>query len=275
MFKTLLLSTFAAVLPAAFAQAPPTYDYAPAIAGTQRPTSALLTDFTYRSVRPYQMAVPVLVPMAEMQAILPPGFTAIASPVGSTTSALTLSFFLDQRFQPTAPSPTTFGPTSAMLVSATVFNTTLNRAELVFPSFEASAYIAELNTAFGPGSARLAEVTASVSEAKGKLKFSFDVQDSAIGFKITVEAESSADINNRSISDPVGLAFRTFDGFVANAPFRAASQSDTLAVPVADALLKLNAPGHRLNFPAGSLTIVGYGANVTFSRNVEFILKFE
>ena len=89
------------------------------------------------------------------------------------------------------------------------------------------------------------------------------------------EAESSANINNRSVSDPVGLAFRAFNGISPNRAFRAASQSDTLAVPVADAKLKLNVPGHRLHFPAGSLTIVDTGANITFSRNVEFIIKFE
>jgi len=255
---------------------PPTYDYDSEIAGTQPPKSPLLTNYEYRSVRTYQVSIPVLVPLNQLQAILPAGYTAIASPGDSQTASLSLGFFMDQRFERTGVAQS-FGPVSALLVSTTVLNTNVEpaRQELVFPSFSASGEIDALNASFGPGSARLADVKVKVEEKKGKLYFTFDVNDAALGFKIHAEAESPAALNNRSLSDPVGLAFRTFNGTTPNNAFRAASQSDTLSVPAADAKVKLQTRGHKLRFPAGSLSIVGLGANVGFSRNVEFILKFE
>jgi hypothetical protein len=56
---------------------PPTYDYDLAAPGTQGPVSPLLNGYTYRSVRQYQIAVPVLVPVDALQAALPPGFVPI------------------------------------------------------------------------------------------------------------------------------------------------------------------------------------------------------
>lgn len=256
---------------------PPTYDYDTATPGVQGPKSPLLAGYTYRSVRPYQVGIPVLVPIADMQAILPPGFTAVATPAGATNTTLTLSFFLDQRFQPDATSLTTFGPASAMLVSATVLNTNLAtpRQELVFPCFEASAYVDQLNATFGPGAARKAKVRAEFIEHNGNLKFKFVISDSDLGFDITVSGEGPAALNNRSISDPVGLPFRTFNGMQANQSFWASSQTDSLAVPITATNLTLATSDNRLHFPGGSLGIVGFGANMTLSRNVEFILKFE
>lgn len=255
---------------------PPTYDYDDAIAGTQPPKSALVADYEYRSVRTYQVSIPVLVPLAQLQAILPAGYTAVASPADSQTASLSLGFFLDQRFERTGVAQS-YGPVSALLVSTTVLNTNVTpaRQELVFPSFSAGGEIEGLNASFGPGSARLADVKVKVEEKKGKLYFTFDVNDAELGFKIHAEAQSPAALNTRAISDPVGLPFRTFNGTSANNAFRAASQSDTLSVPTADAKVKLQTRGHKLRFPAGTLAIKGLGANVAFSRNVEFILKFE
>ena len=255
---------------------PPTYDYDWLTPGTQPPQSPLLDGYTYRSVRTYQVAIPVLVPLDELQAVLPPGFVAIATPAGSATATVTLNLFLDQRFQPTVGGPT-YGPTSALLVTVTALNNNLAtpRSEIVFPAFEASAYINELNAAFGPGSARLAKVEVEIEEKKGKLHFSFELSDPGIGFKLKAEAEGPAAINNRVISDPVGLAFRTFNGYTPNQAFRASSQSDTLSIPSASAGVKLSAPGNQLQLPTGKLSILGLGANVTFSRGVEFVLKFE
>jgi hypothetical protein len=271
------LAQLLAFAPSAPAQGdPPTYDYDTLTPGTQPPQSPLLDGYTYRSVRTYQVAIPVVVPLAELQAVLPSGFVAVASPSGSATAAVTLNLFLDQRFQPAAGGPT-YGPTSALLVTATVLNNNLAtpRMEIVFPAFEASADIDRLNEAFGPGAARLAKVEAEIEEKKGRLHFSFDLSDAEIGFKLKAEAESPAAINNRSVSDPVGLAFRTLNGTVPNPAFRASSQSDTLSVPAAAAGVKLSAPGRSLQLQTGRLSILGLGANVTFSRNVEFVLKFE
>lgn len=256
---------------------PPTYDYDTALAGTQGPKAPSVAGYSYRSVRSFQMAVPVLVRLTELQAVLPPGYTPVATPAGSDTGTITLNFFLDQRFQPDASSPTTYGPTSAVLITTTALNSNLPtpRQEIVFPSFEASSDVEQLNAAFGPGSARLAKVTAGVTERKGVKTFKFKIVDKDLGFEMIAEAEVPGNIPNRVVSDPVGLPFRTFNGMQLNKAFWAASQSDAVTVPALDTKILLYSPGDRIVFPTGSVSIVRLGASITFSRNLEFILKFE
>lgn len=270
-----LLAAMAAA-PAWASGEPPAYDYDAALPGVQPPTSPLLAGYTYRSVRTYQVAIPVLVPLAELQAVLPAGFVPVATPAGSATGTATLNLFLDQRFQPQVGGPT-YGPTSALLMTVTAVNNNLPvpRTEIVFPMFEAAAETEALNAVFGAGAARPAKVRAKLDENKGTLRLFFGVIDRGIGLDLRAEATGPAAINNRAVSDPVGLPFRALTGFTANPAFRAASQSDTLSVPVDSANVKLETPGNYLPLKNGKLTILGLGANVTFSRNVEFVIKFE
>ena len=132
----------------------------------------------------------------------------------------------------------------------------------MFPAFEASGDIEALNASFGPGSARLANVDVSVEQSNGKMRFFFDITDRALGFKIQARAVSPMANNNRAVSDPVGLPFRTFNGRSPNNAFRAASQSDALTIPTADANVRIQAPNKRLRFPAGNLTIAASGVFV-------------
>jgi hypothetical protein len=256
---------------------PPTYDYDSAAPGVQGPKSPLLAGYTYRSFRAYQVAVPVIVPVADLQAILPSGYIATPTVSGGNTTTVTLNFILDQRFQPDVTNPTTYGPTSALLVTATVTNSNrqIARQEIIFPCFEASADVDKLNAVFGANTTRLAKVTASATEEKGMLKFAFEISDSGIGLDLTMSAEAPDTLNTRAASDPVAYPFRAFTGLVPDAAFYAASQADAISVPTAAAKLKLHSPGHRLYFPAGALSILDFGTSVTFSRGVEFMLKFE
>lgn len=263
----------------AFPQAgspPPTYDYDPATAGTQPPQSPFLNGFTYRSVRTYQFTIPVYVPISEIAPLLPAGFDPVAAPAGSDTTLLNLGFFLDQRFQPALNGPV-YGPTTALLANMTALNNNVSpaRQEIVFPLFEASAEVDALNGAFGAGSARLAHVKASVTEEDGILHFAFDMSDPEIGFSVRAKAECPAALTTRSISDPVGLAFRALNGQSANPAFRASSQSDTVSLSPAAANVQLVSPGHRLNLRGGAVSIVGIGPSITFNRNLEFVIKFE
>lgn len=255
---------------------PPTYDFDTTTPGTQPPTSSLVTEYDYRSVRTYQVSIPVVVPLSQLQALMPPGYTAVATPDHPRTATLSMAFFIDQRFERTGVGES-YGPVSAVLVSTTAMNNNVQpaRSELVFPAFEASGEIDALNASFGPGSARLAKVKLGMEQRNGKIHFSFDINDAQLGFRLRAEATSPATLNTRAVSDPVGLPFRTFNGLSPNNAFRATSQSDALVLPVKDAKVKLTAPGNRLRFPAGRLNILSLGPNVTFSRNVEFFVKFE
>ncbi|HVF68304.1 MAG TPA: hypothetical protein VM914_11600 [Pyrinomonadaceae bacterium] len=255
---------------------PPTYDYNASVPGTQPPASPLVANHEFRSVRLYQLSVPVLVPLAELQAALPPGFVPVATPANSGAATVTLMFIYQQRFERTTVNQS-FGPFSGVLVSTTILNTTVTpaRQEILFPAFEVSDWVGPLNDSFGPGAARQANVKVDISEKDGTLRMKFDVHDAASGFKVKAQAESTVDINTRSISDPIGLPFRTLGGLTPNEAFRGASQSDTLSVPATAALAQVDAPAGRLRLPGGDVTILGLGANVSFSRNVEFFLKFE
>lgn len=112
----------------------------------------------------------------------------------------------------------------------------------MFPSFEASAGIDQLNAAFGPGTAQLAVGKAEFLELNGKMHFAFVLKDADLGFDVAVSGVGSAAINNRSVSDPVALPFRALNGQKANPSFWAASQSVTLAVPIPDTSLLLAPP---------------------------------
>jgi hypothetical protein len=184
-------------------------------------------------------------------------------------------FIYQQRFERTGVG--SFGPFSGVLVSTTVLNTNLTpaRQEILFPAFEVNDWVGPLNDSFGPNAARQANVKVDISEKDGALRLKFDVHDPISGFKVKAQAESPVNINTRAVSDPIGLPFRTLGGLVPNNAFRGASASDTRAVAVADAAAQVDAPAGRLTLPGGSLTILGLGANVSFSRNVEFFLKFE
>jgi hypothetical protein len=52
------------------------------------------------------------------------------------------------------------------------------------------------------------------------MRFGFKIHDEAGGLEVTAAATSPAGINTRSIDDPVGLVFRTFDRKNANSGFR-------------------------------------------------------
>jgi hypothetical protein len=154
-------------------------------------------------------------------------------------------------------------------------NVTPARQEILFPAFEVSDWVGPLNDSFGPNAARRANVKVDISEKDATLRLKFDVHDPVSGFKVKAQAESPVNINTRSVGDPIGLPFRTLGGLTPNDAFRGASQSDTLSVAAAAAGAQVDAPAGRLRLPGGDVTILGLGANVSFSRNVEFFLKFE
>lgn len=255
---------------------PPTYDWDNSIPGIQQPTSPLVANPDFRSVRLYQVAFPVLVPLWELQAIMPAGFTPIATPAGSQTATINFLYIVDQRFERPKLGQT-FGPFTGILVTTNAINNNVSpaRTELVFPAFEVSSDVDALNAVFGQGSARLAKVKMKVVEKDGTIRFDFDVKDKDLGFNVEAGAESPVTINTRTKSDPIGIALRAFSGYTANRPLRAASISDFLAVPTASANATFQTPDGLLHFPAGNLRILGLGSSITFSRNVEFVIKFE
>lgn len=257
---------------------PPTYDWDDNVPGIQGPTSPQLAGAEYRRLQTFRVFIPVRVPLAELQAALPPGFNAVPSPAGSNTAQVSLDYGFQIRETRIADGTTVGG--SVLQYLATVSNTNLTppRQEVGFLGRECSTQelVDFYNAAFGAGSARLGKVNIHVAENAGALSFQSTVTDDDIGLNLAVQATSPDPLVGRSKSDPFGVNRDLLTG----RSWFAATQRDSRAVPQAMASLKVETPDGRLIIPVGgggtrSLTITGFGNNVTFQRNSEAFDKFE
>jgi len=270
--------SFVGAHPGPHPPSPPSYDYNTDIPGTQPPTSPLLANPATQTLRTFQLVVDsVLVPLGELQAILPRGFNAIESSPGSGTASLTLDFIFQERFERIGVG--TFGPASGFQVQAPALNVTLSRQEriLLAQEYSDSAFVAAINAASGPGSSRVAEVAVKIEETKRQIRFTFKVKNEAIGLNVEVLAEGRpADIVERFHVDPQANAFRSLNnGLSPNPPYRIALQQERSVVPATDSNLDFRAAGGQLRLPGGSLTIVGLGPTFTVRRWQEIFTKPE
>src|SRR5687768_16279997 len=116
---------------------PPTYDYNTATPGTQPPTSPLLADPTGRLMTPFRLSVTALVPLAELKAVLPPGFTAnpLPPPNPPDLAPLNLSFDFQAQCEHAGKAS---GPASGLYVLHFARNIVRNRNEFVVLAAELS-----------------------------------------------------------------------------------------------------------------------------------------
>ncbi|MBI4469009.1 MAG: hypothetical protein HY650_06790 [Acidobacteria bacterium] len=255
---------------------PPTYDYDDSMPGVQAPTVPQIAGAEFRNLRPFRLLIPVRVPLAEVQALLPPGFTAVANPAGSETGQVQLHFFFHSRTTRIADGLTVGG--SALQLNTQVLNTNIvpNRQETgVLISFVSTQEWADLINLTAPGAARLANITGQVSEENNRLGIKYSVSDESIGFNVSAEATATGPIVNRNTG---GLT--TFRDLTANQSYVGSGAVDGLAVPSGMANVSVQAPDGKLQIPVAgggsrSVTLVGYGPNVNFNRNLEFFTKFE
>lgn len=257
---------------------PPTYDYDADTPGTQPPTSPLLEGFEARVLRTHSLVVTVLVPRAELQAILPPGFVAQGTANDPDAAAVSFGFFYQQQFERTGVG--TFGPSSGLQVTVGALNTNTDpdRAEglQIAHLLSDQPSVDAFNATYGPGSFRPAAVKVEIEEEEGRLRLAFDVQDAGLGLRIKAAAEGPAAIVNRVKVDPAPGPGRLLNnGLTPNPPFRIAVQSDNRSVPTAQANLQFETPDGVLRLPGGTLTITGIDANVSFARWLEAVNKFE
>lgn len=254
---------------------PATYDYDAAVAGTQGPKSPLLAGYQTRSLRTHQFAIPVLVPLPDLQAVLPPGFAAIAAPPGSATAQVGLAFVYQQRLEIVGLG--TFGPASSLFVATTASNTARGRQEsLVLAVFSSNSdLVPAFNGNFGPGSMRLSEIEIEIKESKGVLSFDASARDAGTGLQVRASASCPDPIDVRVLNDPAPLAFRFLNALNPNPAFRLASQADTVQVTATTANAKVTPAHGPLRLLGGNVTISQVGATVTFVRALEIFTKME
>jgi hypothetical protein len=245
-------------------------------------SSPLLTGYEQRVVQPHHLSFTIIVPLADLQAVLPPGYVALPRASDPTTAQVTVVIAYQDRVELPAAfnglTAGTYGPSSHLSVEAVVRGPSGdNELAILVQERSTQDSVDLIDKAFGVGSARLADSISieieEENEGAGTLRFKFRVKDPTIGLDIAGEANTASAIVQRIALNPDPTPSRFLNGFTANMLFRVGSQGDFITVPAAPGALRLKVPEGRLNLPAGGLTILGTGPIVRLSRNLELFLK--
>lgn len=266
-----------AVAPAQW-EGPPTYDYDPATPGVQPPASTgpgrHLEAFEQRMVRAHQVSFSVSAPLADVQALLPPGFVAAPSGPGLDTATIIAVFVLGQRtwsagFGTSPPYSLAF-----FLTNAVNTNLPSPRQELVVLAVESTSAVAvaRANALYGPGIARLAELESKVESEGEGTRFKLKVKDQGLGLALSFAATCPGPIDGRTRMDPDLRIFRFVDGREARAATRQASQGDVRFATYAESGARFEAAGGYLALPGGAVKVLGFApfTGVGFNRELEY-----
>jgi hypothetical protein len=222
--------------------------------------------------RTFQVNVLAFVSLAQLQAILPSGFDAIAS--GPGLSQLGIGLIFQQR---TERGGGVDGPISALVVTSVVRNVARARNETVLLANEQNdpISVANTNALFGEGTTRFADVAVRVDERNGLLYFKFDARDNAIGLKLKLHTVAPGVGMTRVNQDPAAAPFRALNGTTAAKAFFGTNRFDTATVTITDGNFSLDIPSDTLRLPGGDLTIVSVGSAFTVQRWRENFFKLE
>ena len=257
---------------------PPTHDYDTAIPGTQPPTSPVLASPTGRLFSALRLGVTIMVPVEDLQRVLPMGFTANALPAPNPPGMAGVGLSFDSLGQCDRVGAGPSGSASIMYALHQARNTALARNELLVlaAEFDEQSFIDCHQALLGQGGSRLAEVGAEIEQKHGQLRVKYEVEDKDIGLRVKVRANGPAAFTARSNhADPAPAPLRTLDqGLFVNQAHRFSSMSDTVGIPITDDNFALTL-GHnrrhnrhaaedgtlgRLGLPGGSVRVVGIAA---------------
>ncbi len=225
-----------------------------------------------RFFRTIQMSIAAKVPRAELQKLLPAGYTAQPLAGDKDAARIAFGFYFQQRAELTTPigslAAGTYGPADTMNVTTT---TDTAGGEVVLfldseRSTEASAALG--NALYGPGSTRVAssfDMGLEQKRADKTIRVRAHVVDQALGQEVDVVAPSTDIVSTPRVTaaSPV-LSQRFLDGArppKVNRLFKVATAADYTAV--AGDGIKLTVPGGKLRLPGGSLTVLGVDASGT------------
>jgi hypothetical protein len=261
---------------------PPSHDYDTAIPGIQGPTSPVLANPTGRLFSAVRLSVSAIVPLEDLQRILPPGYTAnpLPAPNPPGRAGLALNFdFLGQCDRPgAAPS----GSAPWMGAFHLARNTALARNELLILMAEVAdeSFLNCHQALLGPRGSRLAELDVSVRQKNGQLRIQYEVEDEAIGLQIKLRADGPAAFSDRnSHSDPATVPLLTLDqGLFANPAQRFSVMGDAVGIPITDRNFRLTLGRNEhddtadegtigsIGLPGGRVRVVGVMPTFTFQR---------
>jgi hypothetical protein len=266
-----LLASTLTLLPApALAQLPATYDFDENTPGVQGPTSPLVANPFTHFFRTVSLNVPLLVPTADLQATLPPGFVALSDGQGRSTVNFLFSFQVtDAEVVPSTPYHTLVLQTAAR-------NTSLNRIEvLVLGRFNSSQATVDGQNATTGGGVYLADFEWEIGQKNGELDVRVEIESPGVGLKLRAVAKGSADLSARTRFDPNPSPFRFVNAGVALDSFFLASVFDARVVLSTATNVSVTVNNGRILVPGGSWSVLGVGASFTFSKDQVVYLDFE
>jgi len=260
---------------------PPSHDYDTVIPGIQGPTAPVLANPTGRLFSAARLTVNTMVPLEDMQRILPPGFTASPLPPPNPPGLAGMNLGFDFQAQCDRAGAAPSGSAPWMFALHQARNTALARNEVVVLAAEVAdeSFLNCHQAVLGPGGSRLADLEAEVREKDGQLRIQYEVKDKAIGLRIKVRAEGPAAFTARNNhADPAPSPLRTLDqGLFANPAQRFSIMADAVGVPITDSNFRLTLGHDRhhdnddgtlgwIGLPAGRVRVVGLMPNFVLQR---------
>ena len=230
------------------------------------PTAPIMQGYEAHVFRTFQLSVSVVVPLAQLQSILPAGFIALANPAGSDTAQVGMSLIFYQRSERAATGAD--GPASVLAVTALVRNSLLSRNETVLLANEQNnpTSVANANSLFGEGTTRLADIEALIEEKKDSLRFRFEATDKDLRLRVKLQAFVPSLALTTVRQDSVATPFRALNGIIAGNSYFGANRYDVTTMTITEDNFDINVPQDVLHLPGGDLAIVGMGATIGVQR---------
>jgi hypothetical protein len=253
---------------------PPSHDYDTVTPGTQGPTALVLANPTGHLFSAHRLNVTVMVPIEDVQNILPPGFSANALPPPNPPGMAGLGLSFDFLGQCDRVGAGPSGSASGMYVLHGARNTALGRNEQVVLAgeFNEQSFIDCHRALLGPGGSRLADVEAEFEQKEGQLQIKYNVEDEEIGLRVKIRAQGAAAFTARNQhGDPAPAPLRTLDqGLFVNPAHRFSVMADAVGILITDTNFQLtlgrsreaaeNGTLGRLGLPGGSVRVAGVAA---------------
>jgi hypothetical protein len=228
-----------------------------------------------------RLSVTTIVPLEDLQRILPPGYTAteLQAPNPPGLAGMGLGFDFQAQCDRAGAEPSR----SALWMFALHMarNTALARNEVLVLTAEVAdeSFLNCHQAVFGLGGSRLAELDANLRQKDGQLRVQYEVNDKAIGLHIKVRAEGTPAFTARSAhADPAPSPLRTLDqGLFANPAQRFSIMADAVGVPITDRNFRLTLGHDRdddgddgtlgwIGLPGGRVRVVGLMPNFVLQR---------
>lgn len=220
--------------------------------------------YQVRRFRDWGIQVTAIVSAADLQALLPVGYS-LPNP-NATTANVTLIFLFQERTELVTSmgglSPGSYPADQGMTALAGALNPSGDFEFLVLTNERPTEASTNLDLAiFGPGTARHASLVKVELEAEeDKIQFKGEVASSALWARVQVTTSVATVASLRNFLS--SFSFRQLDNRVqpptASARLMTGSAADQIAVP-AGKDVKLWVRSNRLKFPGGALTVVGVG----------------